>query len=447
MQKTAASAHACVAECFRVEKALKKAAERLIEDGFLSEMRIEERRQRAVEKEIARRKRETKRRADFLDVCRVAWRIGVEERKLEVSGAEAERLRQERRRERIAKEKREKLEKEVAERQGSYMSPWEAARGGASLGRFDALVQEERERKEFQEGRVWNYDFKEQESGETLLHSAVRNSQDALAKHLLEVGASPNVDDNTICRVTPLHDAVVKRDLELVRTLMKGGAKVHLADARGDTALHYACRQNSVAIISELLEKAEAGDLGMPQLYQMVAARDARGRRASWHLLARKGHPAAVPKGMPAKRVRAAAARRKRRGGPLSKAGERLLRLMLSLESEIPQRLVEEEERRKRAWAAGSVNRKTNFAKVKKLGLGIAKSASVGLMMSTTTAIASDDLELVNKKAGTAAERRQKAMKQKKAGKKALSVLGGAQTKSTGDLASRLGKKWKGLKR
>ena len=222
----ATDAHACVAECVRVEKALKNAAERLTEDGFLAEMRIEERRQRAVEKEIARRKRESKRRVDFLEVCREAWRFGVEERKLEVSGAEAERLRQERRRERIAREKREKLEREVAERQGSYMSPWEAARGGASLERFDALVQEERERKEFQEGRVWNYDFKEQESGETLIQSAVRNSQDALAKHILEVGGSPNVNDNTICRVTPLHDAVVKRDLGLIRTLMKGGAKV-----------------------------------------------------------------------------------------------------------------------------------------------------------------------------------------------------------------------------
>ena len=137
----------------------------------------------------------------------------------------------------------------------------------------------------------------------------------------------------------------------------------------------------------------------------------------------------------------------------MGKAGERFLRLMLSLEAEIPQRLVEEEERKKKAWAAGAGKRKGNFARVKKLGLGIAKSASMGLFKTTTATVASDDLELVNKKAGTAAERRKKAMKQKKAGKKAISMLsggggggGGGQTKSTGDLASRLGKKWKARK-
>ena len=131
----------------------------------------------------------------------------------------------------------------------------------------------------------------------------------ALVKYLLEREASCNVINNTVSRVTPLHEAVQTRNLPSVRRLCEGGATLHIQDRHGDTPLHYACRTNSVAIIDCLLSvEHHENSIGLTPLFQMVSRRDLRGRLASWHLLRRQKNGALL----------------RSRGGMLSAAGERV---------------------------------------------------------------------------------------------------------------------------
>ena len=58
---------------------------------------------------------------------------------------------------------------------------------------------------------------------------------------------------NTMCQ-SPLHLAVITRQLTVVRRLMAAGASVKTRDLHGNTPLHIACREGHKEIVSYLLK-------------------------------------------------------------------------------------------------------------------------------------------------------------------------------------------------
>lgn len=73
--------------------------------------------------------------------------------------------------------------------------------------------------------------------GKTAMHYAVEKEHIGCLERLLQKGCNPNI--TTVDGITPLMLAAFKGDPSVMRILIKGGAKVNLADSRGETALHY----------------------------------------------------------------------------------------------------------------------------------------------------------------------------------------------------------------
>ena len=67
---------------------------------------------------------------------------------------------------------------------------------------------------------------------------------------------------NAKCRLTgytPLHEALLGGNNEIVKLLMDHGASIAIQDdIDGNTALHLACSQNNVSVVRIMLENREA---------------------------------------------------------------------------------------------------------------------------------------------------------------------------------------------
>lgn len=78
---------------------------------------------------------------------------------------------------------------------------------------------------------------------------AVTNGESALTKLLLENKANPNIDMQL---TTPLHQAVLGSNTDIVTLLLKFGAFTNIQDGRSNTPLHYSIYRGNF-IISKLL--------------------------------------------------------------------------------------------------------------------------------------------------------------------------------------------------
>ncbi|KAK3582870.1 hypothetical protein CHS0354_012482 [Potamilus streckersoni] len=87
--------------------------------------------------------------------------------------------------------------------------------------------------------------------GRSLLSYAARYEQIDTAKELLKSGCNPNAADET--GKTPLHEAVEKGSLEIVKILIKdGGADVNVRTRRGQTPMMIAVTMGHLEIVKTL---------------------------------------------------------------------------------------------------------------------------------------------------------------------------------------------------
>ncbi len=85
-----------------------------------------------------------------------------------------------------------------------------------------------------------------------LLH-AIANKQTRTATRLLKEGA-PHTFEDAETGTTPLMKAVGKLNAELIKALIRGGAKAGYRTARGDTALHTAAYMASASVWEALIQ-------------------------------------------------------------------------------------------------------------------------------------------------------------------------------------------------
>jgi ankyrin repeat protein len=96
--------------------------------------------------------------------------------------------------------------------------------------------------------------------GDTLLHLAIITGNVTLAKVFIEVAPWTECLDiyNDKLRQTPLHLAVLMKQIEIVKLLLDNGANPEMFDHNGDTALHLACRSGNVTMVNEILKRRES---------------------------------------------------------------------------------------------------------------------------------------------------------------------------------------------
>ncbi|WP_264338328.1 ankyrin repeat domain-containing protein [Wolbachia endosymbiont (group A) of Cheilosia soror] len=140
-----------------------------------------------------------------------------------------------------------------------------------------------------------NHIFKEYESTGfgckdrySLLHLAVKNGYETLARFLIEIGA--NIDVKGISNMTPLHVAVGEQNLKMVKLLLANNANVNVRSELEMTPLHYAAWFGNVEIV-ELLLKKEANVNVQDQFYRRTPLHDAakHGHTQVVEILLKKG--------------------------------------------------------------------------------------------------------------------------------------------------------------
>ncbi|XP_067685913.1 serine/threonine-protein phosphatase 6 regulatory ankyrin repeat subunit B-like [Haliotis asinina] len=96
--------------------------------------------------------------------------------------------------------------------------------------------------------------YHQDKDGDTDLHTGIIQGHSTLV--LLFISAAPNSECLNIpnfLQQTPLHLAVITRQVNIVRRLMTAGARVDVTDIHGNTPLHIACREGYQEIVECLL--------------------------------------------------------------------------------------------------------------------------------------------------------------------------------------------------
>ncbi|CAN0514689.1 unnamed protein product, partial [Scytosiphon promiscuus] len=88
--------------------------------------------------------------------------------------------------------------------------------------------------------------------GKHALHLAVQRGDITIVEQLLKAGADPNVRYGECKISSPLR--LGRRDAAITQTLVKHGADVNSTDDLGYTALHWAARSGTPAVIDALLQ-------------------------------------------------------------------------------------------------------------------------------------------------------------------------------------------------
>ncbi|XP_048238051.1 NF-kappa-B inhibitor cactus-like [Haliotis rufescens] len=96
--------------------------------------------------------------------------------------------------------------------------------------------------------------YHQDKDGDTALHTGIIQGHISLV--LLFISAAPNcewLNITNLLKQTPLHLAVITRQVNIVRRLMTAGARVDVTDIHGNTPLHIACREGYQEIVECLL--------------------------------------------------------------------------------------------------------------------------------------------------------------------------------------------------
>ena len=91
-------------------------------------------------------------------------------------------------------------------------------------------------------------------SGLSLLHSAVLKKQDAIITYLLKVRACNPLTQITKSGATPLYDAARAGTAEIVKNLVTYGADPNVPNAAGLTPLHQAAARGNLDMVKELVQ-------------------------------------------------------------------------------------------------------------------------------------------------------------------------------------------------
>jgi hypothetical protein len=97
-----------------------------------------------------------------------------------------------------------------------------------------------------------NLNYKDKETGNSLLHFAYQGNNTKLIKYLIELNCDINAKNNK--NQTPLHLASMKGDLEICKFLVENGALLNVYDSKKYTPIHYACYNNFIELINYFFE-------------------------------------------------------------------------------------------------------------------------------------------------------------------------------------------------
>src|SRR6267154_1666745 len=102
----------------------------------------------------------------------------------------------------------------------------------------------------------------------------------AIVEFLLKNGADVNAAARNVQKVTALHGAVARRDVEIVKMLLEGGADANAKQERGFVPLHDAAANGDLALVQLLVShKARSDDGKTPG---EMAAERGHGQVAEW---------------------------------------------------------------------------------------------------------------------------------------------------------------------
>ena len=87
-----------------------------------------------------------------------------------------------------------------------------------------------------------------------LIHHAVTEGSIDCIDLLLHAGISVNAIDTVYSRVTPLMEAVRKRNLNVVHFLLEKGADIRQVDECGDNVFHWAARYTNAVFLQKMIK-------------------------------------------------------------------------------------------------------------------------------------------------------------------------------------------------
>ena len=126
-------------------------------------------------------------------------------------------------------------------------------------------------------------------NGFSMLHHAATHGHVEMVEHLISKGHNVNWrDDET--GSTPMHNAIKNRHSKIVKILMLNGAEIDTKDFHGKEPLHYAAENGDVELVDLILSKGHSKIIAMLlKVGADVKAQDNLGKTAL-HYAAQKGH-------------------------------------------------------------------------------------------------------------------------------------------------------------
>lgn len=117
----------------------------------------------------------------------------------------------------------------------------------------------------------------------TALHYAAESGTTEVVSALMEHGAAKDARDDSLCRRTPLHLALIGQHVDVVRALLSAGADVSLRDGHGSGYVSLAANTGNVDVMKLLIGRG-ADVNAVPSI----------SRRSALHMAAEGGHVEAI---------------------------------------------------------------------------------------------------------------------------------------------------------
>jgi ankyrin repeat protein len=102
-------------------------------------------------------------------------------------------------------------------------------------------------------------DLRDEERGDSSLHTAIGEGNLSTTRLLLDLGANPNLSD--FAGRTPLHTAALQGDSEIIQVLLDGGAEVDSQTDDWSAPLHLAVSERNEGAARRLLRGGASVDV------------------------------------------------------------------------------------------------------------------------------------------------------------------------------------------